>query len=161
MHDLEETAPEVLSFDEYAARVGREIGVSIWRTISQEDVDDFARLTGDDQWIHVDPARAASGPFGATIAHGYLTLALIPHLLTTVYRLTGVRSRINFGLNRVRFPAPVPVGSRVRARVRLLELTPRGDDLQAVSEVVIEIEGSDRPACVAETVTLIVTGADR
>lgn len=132
--------------------VGQEVGVSGWLTVPQERVDQFATATGDHQWIHVDPQRAADGPFGTTIAHGYLTLALLVPLMHDAYHVEGVRMGLNYGLNRVRFPAPVPVGSRIRARVALNSLEDIGGGVQAVWGVTVEREGGDKPVCIAESV---------
>ncbi|HEU5106971.1 MAG TPA: MaoC family dehydratase [Micromonosporaceae bacterium] len=136
------------------AAVGEHLGHSGWRTIDQERVDAFAGATDDHQWIHVDPERAAAGPFGGTIAHGYLVLSLLPSFAAEIYRVDGVRMGINYGLNRVRFPSPVPTGSRLRAGARLLsaEDVP-GGGLHLVTEVTVEREGGEKPCCVAETVT--------
>jgi acyl dehydratase len=120
--------------------------------VTQEQIDLFAEATGDHQWIHVDPARAATGPFGTTIAHGFLTLSILPMLVSSISKVEGIRMGINYGLNRVRFPAPVKVGSRVRATTTLKEVTEIPGGVQAINEVLIEIEGSDKPACVAESV---------
>ncbi|WP_218779392.1 MaoC family dehydratase [Streptomyces sp. NRRL B-24572] len=136
--------------------VGTHLGHSDWHTISQEQIDTFAHATGDHQWIHVDPEKAAQGPFGTTIAHGYLTLSLLPMLCWEVYELRGVRMSVNYGANKVRFPAPVPVGSRVRAGVELLEVTPGSGGYQVVTRITIELEGGDKPVCVADTVTVVV-----
>jgi acyl dehydratase len=133
--------------------VGEHVGHSEWHVITQEQVDAFAGATGDHQWIHVDPARAAAGPFGTTVAHGFLTLSLIPMLGAETYRVDGVRMGINYGLNRVRFPAPVPVGSRVRGSFRLVSVEPIENGVHVVNEVTIELEGSEKPCCVAETVS--------
>jgi acyl dehydratase len=141
----------VVSFDELPALVGRELGVSDWVTVTQERIDRFAQATGDHQWIHTDPARAAAGPFGTTIAHGFLTLALIAEFAQSAYRVDGARMGVNYGLNRVRFPAPVPVGSRLRGRFRLLEVQPIDGGVQLAAEVTVEREGSARPVCVAES----------
>jgi acyl dehydratase len=130
--------------------VGSELGVSDWLTIEQERVDLFAEATGDHQWIHVDPERAKSGPFGTTIAHGYLTLSLGPLLLKQVWNVEGIRMAINYGLNRVRFPHPVPVGSRLRLRAALQGLEPVGDGVQATVGLTFELDGVSKPACVAE-----------
>ncbi|MEE4496217.1 MaoC family dehydratase [Streptomyces sp. BE230] len=149
--------PKVFSSPaEFAGAAGSHVGVSEWVTIEQDRIDTFAAATGDHQWIHVDPARAASGPFGATIAHGYLTLSLIPVLTQSVYRIEGVRMGVNYGLNKVRFMNPVKVGSRVRASVDVVsaEEVP-GGGRQVVNRVTIEIEGSEKPAAVAETVVRI------
>lgn len=138
------------------AGMGREIGVSSWIEVTQERIDRFAEATGDFQWIHVDAERAArESPFGATVAHGYLTLSLLPQMVQSVIRLEGVRASLNYGLNRVRFPAPVIVGSRLRGRVRLKEAedaAPNG--LRVIYDTTIEIEGRDRPACTAETIAV-------
>jgi acyl dehydratase len=142
----------VSGIDELETLVGGELGASQWHEINQERVNAFADVTGDHQWIHVDPERAAAGPFGGTIAHGYLTLSLLPGLLSEAWRIDGVRMGINYGLNRVRFPAPVPVGSRVRAVGRLKELSRIEGGMQGVVEATVEVEGGEKPVCVAETV---------
>jgi len=134
--------------------VGQELAVSDWFPVSQQRIDQFAEATGDHQWIHVDPARAAKGPFGATIAHGFLTLSMLPLLLETAVDIRDVKMGVNYGLNRVRFTAPVPVGSELRGRIRLLAF----DDLpaggvQLTTEVTIERKGSDKPACIAESIS--------
>jgi len=138
--------------DELSGAVGRPLGSSEWLTIEQDRVNRFAEATGDHQWIHVDPERAASGPFGAPIAHGFLTLSLIPVLVSQIYRVQS-RMAINYGLNRVRFAAPVLVGSRVRATSELKEVTEIDGGVQLVTSTVIEIDGGAKPACVAETVS--------
>lgn len=139
---------------ELRGRIGSEIHVSPWLEITQERVDTFAEATGDRQWIHVDPQRAArESPYGTTIAHGYLTLALYPPLRgLTADRpvLPGVRTVINYGLNRLRFPAAVPVGSRVRARCTLLAVEEVKGGLQITEQYSVEVEGQEKPACVAE-----------
>ena len=140
------------SVDEVVAAVGESLGPGEWRVVDQQTIDTFAEATGDHQWIHVDPERAAAGPYGATIAHGLLTLSLLPVLLGALYRIEGVRMGINYGLNKVRFPAPVPVGSRVRATSRIAEATPMEGAVQVVFATVIEIEGSEKPGCVVESV---------
>jgi acyl dehydratase len=142
--------------EEYEQAVGTHLGHSDWHTVTQAQIDLFAEATGDHQWIHVDPQRAAEGPFGTTIAHGYLSLSLVPMLVWQVYTIEGLRMGLNYGSNKVRFPAPVPVGSRVRAGVELLSLTPTALGLQSVSRVTIEVDGSDKPGCVAETVAVLV-----
>ena len=142
------------SVDALKTAVGQHMGYSDWREITQEHINMFAEATGDYQWIHVDPEKAAAGPFGTTIAHGYMTLALIPVLAGGLTPLVaGIKMEINYGTNKVRFPAPVPVGSRLRAgvAVKAIEEVPGG--IQVVSEVTIEREGGDKPACVAETVS--------
>jgi acyl dehydratase len=133
--------------------VGREIGVSQWTEVDQDRIDCFAAATGDHQWIHVDPARAAEGPFGATIAHGFLTLSLLPMFFDSGFAIDDVRMGVNYGLNRVRFPAPVRVGSRLRGHFRLLEYLPLEGGAQLTVEVTVELEGSAKPACVAESVS--------
>ena len=138
------------------AAAGREIGVSDWVEVTQERIDRFAEATGDFQWIHVDVERASrESPFGTTVAHGYLTLALVPLFMTSVLRLEGVRASLNYGSNRVRYPAPVPAGARLRGRIRIrdaAEVPP--DGLRVTYETVVEIEGGDRPACIAETIAV-------
>jgi acyl dehydratase len=138
--------------------VGQELGPTDWVQIPQERIDAFAAATDDPQWIHVDPERAAAGPFGTTIAHGYLTLSLLPAFLYGVLDLRSeYRLTVNYGLNRVRFPAPVPVGSRVRARFRVLSVDDVPDGAQMVVEATVEREGGDdKPVCVAETVYRLI-----
>ncbi|MBA2418496.1 MAG: MaoC family dehydratase [Nocardioidaceae bacterium] len=142
--------------DEVAAAAGEDLGVSEWVEISQERIDAFADATGDHQWIHVDPEKAAGGPFGTTIAHGYLTLSMVPLLGAQVFAFAGEGAKINYGLNKVRFPAPVPVDSRVRARVQLAEVTEIPSGQQVILRYAIEIDGGKKPACVAETVVLLL-----
>ncbi|MCD9155308.1 MaoC family dehydratase [Aeromicrobium duanguangcaii] len=142
--------------DEIAAAAGSELGVSRWTEIHQDRIDMFADATGDRQWIHVDPERAAEGPFGATIAHGYLTLSLLPFLGASVFAFAGDRARVNYGLNRVRFMAPVLVNSKVRLRVEVLEVQDIEKGQQVTLQHTVEIEGSPKPACIAETVTLLM-----
>jgi acyl dehydratase len=140
--------------EELLASLGRELGPGEWLEIGQDRIDGFADVTGDHQWIHVDPDRAATGPFGATVAHGFLTLSLVPLLLNGLRRVEGTRMGLNYGLERVRFPSAVRSGARVRARSTLIDATEVGDDgLQLVTRVTIEVEGSDKPACVADLVT--------
>jgi acyl dehydratase len=134
-------------------RVGQELGASDWLMIDQARIDRFAEATGDHQWIHVDPARAAAGPFGTTVAHGFLTLSLLPWFFEHGFAVDDVRMGINYGLNKVRFPAPVPVGSRLRARFRLLAYEPIEGGAQLLVEATIEREGSAKPVCVAESLT--------
>jgi acyl dehydratase len=142
-----------VSLDEFAARVGQEVGLSDWITVTQARIDQFAAATGDHQWIHVDPERAKQGPFGTTIAHGFLTLSLLPEMADSAIALQGVRMGVNYGLNKVRFPAPVPAGSRVRGRFRLLACEPIEGGFQVTMEVTMEREGSDKPVCVAESLS--------
>ena len=150
-----------LTIDELRQRVGQEIGVSEPFEITQDRVNLFADATEDHQWIHVDPERARSGPFGGPIAHGYLTLSLIPYLLGRTFQVEGVRMGVNYGLNRVRFPNPVHVGKRIRARSKLLsaeEVQP--NVIQQVNEITVEIEGETKPAMVAESVTRMYLASD-
>jgi len=137
---------------ELQALVGSTLGTSDWQGIDQARIDRFAVVTGDDQWIHVDAARAAAGPFGSTIAHGHLTLSLLPVMVRTAFALDDVRMTVNYGLNRVRFPAPVPVGSRLRGHFKLLSFEPIAGGAQVVVEVTSEREGHSKPVCVAESV---------
>ena len=135
------------------ALVGQEIGYSDWLVVDQERIDLFARATGAPQWIHTDPERAAAGPFGATVAHGFLTLSLLPVLFETGFAIDDVRMGVNYGLNRVRFPTPVHAGSRVRGRFTLRAYEPLPGGAQLTVESVVELEGSAKPACVAESVS--------
>jgi acyl dehydratase len=145
------------------ALVGQEIGVSDWITIDQTRIDRFADATGDRQWIHVDPARAAAGPFGATVAHGFLTLSLLPLMGQQAIQIDDTRVGINYGLDRVRFPAPVRVGSRLRGRFVLRAYEPLGGadgaaaGAQLTMECTMELDGSDKPACVAMTLSRRMT----
>jgi acyl dehydratase len=141
--------------DEIKALAGRDLGASDWLEVTQERIDTFADATGDHQWIHVDRERAAAGPFGTTIAHGFLTLSLVPHLLRDLVDYPAWPVRINYGSDRVRFLAPVPVGSRVRAGAELVAVRPSGTGTQVTVSVTVEIEGSDKPALVAQTLTLL------
>jgi acyl dehydratase len=147
--------------DEMRAAVGEHLGFSAWREITQTQVDLFAEATGDHQWIHVDPEAAREGPFGTTIAHGYLTLSLVPIVLEEVYEVGRLAMGVNYGCNKVRFPAPVPVGSRVRGGVELVAAEPLGDGMQFAMRVTIEREGGDRPVCVAETLAVLYPATDR
>jgi acyl dehydratase len=144
------------NLDEFAAAKGEQLGHGEWHTVTQEQVNLFADATGDHQWIHVDTEKAAQGPFGATIAHGYLTLSLIPFLGKQVYRVEGITMGINYGLGKVRFPSVVPVGSRVRAGAELVDLTDRTQGKQATLRWTVEIDGVEKPACVAETIVVYV-----
>ena len=135
------------------AKVGQHLGYSDWLEITQDRVNQFAEATGDFQWIHVDVERAKTGPFGGPIAHGFLTLSLAPGLLKDVWQVRGAKMGVNYGLNKVRFPSPVPVGSKVRAGAALKEATDvGGGGVQLVLEATFEVEGADKPACVAELV---------
>ncbi len=131
-----------------------ELGTSRWRTITQQQVNLFADATDDHQWIHVDPERAKAGPFGTTIAHGYLTVALAPVFIAEILQVDGIQMAMNYGLNKVRFPTPVPVGARLRGRLQLTAAQHRGDMVETVLTLTIELDGSERPACVAEIVVL-------
>jgi acyl dehydratase len=142
---------------ELKALLGSEIGTSDWLTIDQGRIDQFAAVTGDDQWIHVDPKRAAAGMFGSTVAHGFLTLSLLPFFIRSSHKLEGARLSVNYGLNRVRFPSPVPVNSRLRAHFKLLSFEPIEGGVQIVTEVTVEREGQGKPVCVAESVGRLYT----
>lgn len=135
------------------SHVGQTLGTSDWLTITQDRIQQFADATGDQQWIHTDPVRAAAGPFGAPVAHGFLTLSLLPWLFESGFDIADVRMGVNYGLNKVRFPAPVPVGSRLRGHFRLLSFEALAGGAQLTVEVTVEREGSDKPVCVAESVT--------
>lgn len=141
--------------DELRAAAGDDLGVSAWMTVEQQLIDAFADATDDHQWIHVDPQRAAAGPFGATIAHGFLTLSLLPRLVRQVYRVEGTTFAVNYGMNKVRFPAPVPVESKVRVHVVLAEVADVPGGLQLVARATLQIEGGTKPGCVADWVTRV------
>ena len=145
------------SYSEVASCVGQEVAVTDWVEVTQAQIDRFADATGDHQWIHVDPQRAAQGPFGTTIAHGFLTLSLLPRFMEAAFAIEGARMGVNYGLNKVRFMAPVPVGSRLRSRMTLLEATPVEGGQQLVWKNTIEREGSEKPVCVAESVARYYT----
>ena len=144
------------SLDEVAAASGEELGTSDWLTIDQERVNQFADATGDHQWIHVDVERAASGPFGGTIAHGYLTLSLIPYLGSQVFTFDTPGAKLNYGANKVRFPNPVKVGQRIRSTIAVGDVTDLPSGKQVTLRHTIEIDGEAKPACVAETVVLLL-----
>ncbi|XVV05881.1 MaoC family dehydratase [Actinosynnema sp. CA-248983] len=144
------------NLDELAAAKGEHLGHGPWHEVTQQEINLFADATGDHQWIHVDLEKAARGPFGAPVAHGYLTLSLIPLLVRDIYTVQGLTMGVNYGLNKVRFPMPVKVGSRIRAGAELFEITDVAQGKQAVVKVVVEIDGEPKPACVAETVVLLV-----
>ena len=133
--------------------IGQELGPTDWLEVDQARIDEFARATNDPQWIHTDPVRAAEGPFGTTIAHGYLTLSLCVPLMSSTLRLTGYRMGINYGVNRVRFPAPLPSGSRIRGRFTVQSVDEVEGGEQGVVLATIERENGDKPVCVAELVT--------
>jgi acyl dehydratase len=134
------------------ARVGKHLGYSEWHQVSQEQVNLFADATGDHQWIHVDIERAKNGPFGGPIAHGYLTLSLLPTLLDEIMEVSSVAMLVNYGLNKLRFPAPVPVGSKVRAGASVAEVEDVAGGVQVILAVTFEVEGATKPVCVAEVV---------
>ena len=140
------------TLSDLAACIGQEVAVSDWLTITQPQVNLFAEATGDHQWIHVDPEKAKAGPFGAPIAHGFLTLSLLPVFFESSFEIVGARMGVNYGLNKVRFMAPVRVGSRLRARMKLLSAEPlAGDGVQMAWDVTVECEGLAKPVCVAES----------
>jgi acyl dehydratase len=139
---------------ELTDHVGCELGATDWVKIRQRDINDFARVTRDRQWIHVDPSRAAKGPFGGPIAHGYYTLSLCSYFIARLLVVRGVRMVVNYGLERVRFPAPVPIGSRVRAGGQIIAVSEREDATQTTTRLTVEIEGGPKPACVADQVSL-------
>jgi acyl dehydratase len=151
-----DTNPRVFALiEEIVATAGQHVGRSPWLEVTQDRIGLFAEATGDHQWIHVDPERARTGPFGSTIAHGYLTLSLLPLLGASVYTVGPGITRVNYGVNRVRFPHPVRVGSRVRAAVSFGDVTRTANGTLLVQRFAVEIEGVARPACVAETVVLL------
>jgi len=146
--------------EELLPAVGEKLGASAWLAIDQARIDRFAEATGDHQWIHVDPERAAQGPFGSTIAHGYLTLSLVNHFLPEILEVRGIAMGVNYGADRLRFPAPVPVGSRIRGVGELVEASQmKGGAVQAKVRVTVEIEGGSRPACVVDTISRFVPAA--
>ncbi|HEX6341318.1 MaoC family dehydratase [Umezawaea sp.] len=144
------------SLDEYTAAKGEHLGHGEWHEITQDEINLFADATGDHQWIHIDIEKAKAGPFGAPVAHGYLTLSLIPMLVKDIYTIEGLKMGVNYGLNKVRFPSPVVVGSRVRAGAEILDVVDLPPGKQAVVKVTVEIDGNPKPGCVAETVVLFV-----
>ena len=148
----------ISGLDELKRAEGEELGVSDWHEVTQQAIDAFADVTGDHQWIHVDVERAKDTPFGGTIAHGYYTLALAPMLTEQIFALEGFAFAVNYGLDRVRFPAPVPVGSRVRMRAKLAKLEDVPGGAQLTVEATFEVEGGSKPACVAQTLARVYTG---
>ena len=146
-----------IPFDELPAMTGAHLGYSPWHEVGQRQIDDFAATTGDDQWIHVDVERAKEGPYGSTIAHGCLTISLIPVFLVEIFSVTGVESQVNYGFDRIRLYAPVPAGGRVRAGSTIVSVQTRpGRVLEVTHRVVVELEGRTRPACVADMVTVLI-----
>ena len=142
----------ITGLDGLEARVGQSVGVSDWKTVEQSEITTFAKLTGDEQWIHVDPERAAAGPFGATVQHGFLTLGMATGLLWQVCVVDGFGVILNYGLNKVRFPSPLPVGSRIRMHVDVAEVKPLDGGAEVVWHLTYEIEGKPKPCCVADLV---------
>ena len=138
---------------EFKDLVGQEIGVSDWITVTQERIQLFADATNDHQWIHLDAERAKAGPFGTTIAHGFLTLSLLPEMAASAFGVNEARMGVNYGLNKVRFPAPVPSGSRLRGRFKLVGYVPLEGGAQLTVQVTMEREGSDKPVCIAESIS--------
>jgi acyl dehydratase len=149
-----------LTIDELEQSGERELGTSSWHDITQEQVNMFADATGDHQWIHVDPARAAEGPFGSTVAHGYLTLSMLPMLLAEVVSVSDAMMGLNYGMEKIRFTNPVPVGSRVRAHAKLLKTQRRGPSVIWNVGVEVEIEGEEKPALVGEVVYMVAGAPD-
>ncbi len=146
-------ATQISSIDELRELVGTHLGYSDYRTVTQEEVNLFADVTGDHQWIHVDPDRAATGPYGHTIAHGYLTLSLVPVLLGSVLRVGGVAMGLNYGSNKVRFMSPVPVGSEIRAGATLVSVVEEAGAAQVTVDVLVEVRDAPKPACFAQVVS--------
>jgi acyl dehydratase len=146
-------AAAAAAFEGLKARVGQQVHLSDWLLVTQHRVDAFAGATGDHQWIHVDPDRAAEGPFGSTIAHGYLTLALTNLFLPQVLEVRGISMGVNYGVDRVRFPSPVPVGSRLRGGAEVVAVEEVAGGVQATIRITVEREGSDRPACVVDSLS--------
>ena len=142
--------------DEFESLIGQELGSSEWMTMDQDAINAFADVTGDHQWIHIDEEKAKDGPFGGTIAHGFLTLSLLPLLGAQVTDVTGMKMKINYGLNKVRFLQPVVVGSRLRGKVEVKDVIRGEKGTQVILKQTIEIDGQERPACIAEVVTLLV-----
>jgi acyl dehydratase len=145
------------TFDQLTDAVGEDLGTTDWLEITQDRVDAFADATGDHQWIHVDVDRAKDGPFGGTIAHGYLTLSLIPQFTPELFSLETPGARLNYGVNKVRFPNPVKVGAKIRATAKIDEVSDVPAGKQMITRYTLEIDGEDKPACVAETVVLLLT----
>jgi acyl dehydratase len=144
--------------EEVKSHVGKELGVSQWKLVTQEDIDRFAEATGDDQWIHVDVERARQGPFGGTIAHGYYTLSLAPRFSYDMFKIDGFAFGVNYGLNRVRFPAPMPVGEKVRMRALLKSVEDLPSGAQITTELTFERDRGEKPVCVAESLSRVYTG---
>jgi acyl dehydratase len=147
--------PTTLTIDELEAARDRDLGAGSWVRVEQEHIDLFAQATGDDQWIHVDPERAAMGPFGKTIAHGYLSLSMLPRLMKELFRVEGSRMGINYGIDRLRFTSPVPVGSEVRLKAKLVSAERRGAGVLYHVGVEVEIRDAEKPALVGEVLYLV------
>ena len=148
----------ITGIDELKAKVGEELGVSDWHEVTQEEIDAFADATGDDQWIHVDPDRAAQSPFGSTIAHGLYTLGLGPRFTYEAYAVEGFAFGVNYGYDRVRFPAPLPVGQKVRMRAELIDVQDVQGGVQITTKATFETENGDKPVCVAESLARLYSG---
>jgi acyl dehydratase len=154
MNLIHNTPLTIKGIDELKAHAGDDLGVSSWHDVTQAAVDAFAELTGDRQWIHIDPVRARETPFGGTIAHGYYTLSLAPRFLEELLLVEGVSALLNYGLNKVRFPAALPVGDRVRMHLRLAAVDDVPGGVMVTSDLTFEREGGDKPVCVAEALML-------
>ncbi len=148
----------ITGLDELKQYEGKDLGTSDWHEVSQKDIDQFADVTGDHQWIHVDPERAKDTPFGGTIAHGYYTLSLAPMFSYAMFSVEGFAFGVNYGLNKVRFPAPLPVGSKVRMRMKLAAVDDVPGGAQFTTELTFERDGGDKPVCVAESLARVYTG---
>lgn len=144
------------NLSEFKAAVGERVGPTEWREITQDQVNLFADATDDHQWIHVDVEKAKAGPFGGPIAHGYLSLSLLPSFMQRLFRVQGIRMGINYGLNKVRFPTPVPVGAKIRASAEIVEVKDTPAGVLSTLRVTLEVDGKDKPACVAESLSLYV-----
>ncbi|WP_330253528.1 MaoC family dehydratase [Nocardia sp. NBC_00565] len=149
--------PTTFTMESLRTAAGTDLGVGTWIDVGQDRIDAFAEATEDRQWIHIDPQRAANGPYGTTIAHGYLTLSLLPPMMADLIAITDASARINYGLNKVRFPSPVPAGSRIRARATIVSVDEVAGGLQIVVRATIEREGGDKPACIAEYIVRALT----
>jgi acyl dehydratase len=149
---------KLTGLDEVKSYVGKELGVSDWHLVTQETIDEFARVTGDDQWIHIDVERAKQSPFGGTIAHGYYTLSLAPRFSYDMFSFEGFAFGVNYGCNRVRFPAPMPVGERLRMRATLAAVEEVPGGAQITTELTFERENSEKPVCVAESLARVYVG---
>jgi acyl dehydratase len=156
-HDASVTSPTIYEgISEFEAQLGKHLGYSDWHEVTQQQIDLFAAATGDHQWIHVDPVKAAQGPYGRTIAHGYLTLSLVPVLVKQIYQVTGLSMQVNYGVDKLRFPAPVPMDSRIRAGAELVKFERSAGGARATVRVSVEVDGGDRPACVVDTIAMMV-----